>query len=74
MVDRVAEPRWTADELVEGVGRAIAAHDFPAVEKLIHLLASVDPDQAAQVLATIRHGINAAKREPVTTHKESANG
>jgi len=44
----------TADEITDGIARAIAKRDFEAVDGLLRLLAVVDRYCAQDVLDTIR--------------------
>jgi hypothetical protein len=45
--------RYTADELVQGIARAIKAKDFAAVRDLLHALAVVSPRDAQTVVDAI---------------------
>lgn len=57
------DPReWTAEQIEDAVGRAIANHDFEAVVPLVKLLATKDPHRAELVLETIQLGIAIGRR------------
>lgn len=44
---------WTADQLTQGIAKAIEVHDFEAVADLLRILTTVDPHRAETILATI---------------------
>ena len=46
-------PRWTAEELIEGIRRALEGHDMPAVAGMLRLLAVEDPQAAELILLVI---------------------
>lgn len=45
----MAEPKFTPDEICQGIASAVKARDFPAVISLLKLLALQDPVQASVV-------------------------
>ena len=47
----------TAGQLVEGIGNALSACDFPAVVALLRVLAVTDPVQAESVYEALKLGL-----------------
>lgn len=50
----MTEIPWTADELTEGVHRALKARDMEAVADFLRVLAMVDPARAQDVYDTLQ--------------------
>lgn len=46
---------FTDDELLTGISKAIAAHDWPAVVSMLHLLAVQAPDKAQAIYDAVVH-------------------
>jgi hypothetical protein len=59
----MSEPRYTSDQLVDGVSNALRAKNFPAVVDLLTALALQDPTRAEQVLTTIEAGLLIASED-----------
>jgi len=58
----VAQPNdYTADQIIEGITKALQGHDVEAVPGLIRLLAIKDPHRAQKVMDTIELGIFIAR-------------
>jgi hypothetical protein len=53
----MADIPWTADQLTEGVHRALQARDMEAVADFLRVLAAVDPQRAQDVYDTIQAGL-----------------
>ena len=51
----------TAGQLIEGIGEALIACDFPAVASLLRALAATDPVQAESVIGALRLGLVIAR-------------
>lgn len=49
----VVEPTYTPAQVMAGISAALRAGDMPAVASLLRLLAGVDPDSAAAILAAV---------------------
>ena len=47
----------TAGQLIEGIGNALSACDFPAVVSLLRALAATDPVQAESVYEALQLGL-----------------
>jgi hypothetical protein len=48
---------WTADQLTEGIQRALKAQDMEGVTAFLRVLAVVDPDRAQGVHDAIQAGL-----------------
>lgn len=48
---------WTADQLTEGIHRALRARDMEAVTDFLRVLAAVDPQRAQDVCDTLKLGL-----------------
>ena len=47
----------TAGQLIEGIGNALSACDFPAVVSLLRVLAATDPVQAEAAIGALELGL-----------------
>lgn len=57
----MTRPAWTADELEDGIHRALRAHDVEAVYALLLLLALQDAERADQLRRTFKAALAVAK-------------
>lgn len=55
---------YTADELEEGIEKALKAKDLESVRTLVHMLIGVDPDRAKVVYDTLLLGVSLARSVP----------
>jgi hypothetical protein len=53
----MADIPWTADQLTEGIHRALKAQDMEGVTAFLRLLVAVDPDRAEGVHDAIQAGL-----------------
>ena len=51
----------TAGQLIEGIGNALSACDFPAVVSLLRVLAATDPVQAEAAIGALELGLVIAR-------------
>ena len=56
----------TAGQLIESIGEALIARDFPAVASLLRALAATDPVQAEMVIGALALGLVIAREGSLT--------